>query len=64
MPPRQAGGQPLHPIYPPKDAVPEPLAALLSAGEQQASRVRAQALADYARFPEDRSGQRYPWPLV
>lgn len=24
----------------------------------------AQALADYARFPEDRSGQRYPWPLV
>ena len=22
------------------------------------------ALADYARIPEDRSGYRYPWPLV
>jgi len=47
-----------------KDAVPEPLADLLSANEQQALRVRARALADYARFPEDRSGHRYPWPLV
>ena len=47
-----------------KDGVPEPLADLLDAHEQQALRVRAQALADYARFPEDRSGHRYPWPLV
>ena len=47
-----------------KDAVSEPLAELLDANEQQALRVRAQALADYARFPEDRSGHRYPWPLV
>jgi len=44
--------------------LPEPLAELLDAGEQQALRVRAKALADYARFPEDRSGQHYPWPLV
>ena len=47
-----------------KDGVPEPLADLLDAHEQQALRVRAQALADYARFPEDGSGHRYPWPLV
>jgi len=44
--------------------LPEPLAELLDADEQQALRVRAKALADYARFPEDRSGQHYPWPLV
>ena len=43
-----------------KDGLPEPLADLLDAHEQQALRVRAQA--DYARFPEDRSGHRYPWP--
>jgi uncharacterized repeat protein (TIGR03843 family) len=47
-----------------KDRLPEPLAELLDAHEQQALRVRARALADYARFPEDRSGHRYPWPLV
>jgi uncharacterized repeat protein (TIGR03843 family) len=45
-------------------SLPEPLAELLDAEEQQALRVRAKALADYARFPEDRSGQHYPWPLV
>ena len=47
-----------------KDSLPDPLADLLDAHEQQALRVRAQALADYARFPEDRSCHRYPWPLV
>jgi len=47
-----------------KDGLPEPLADLLDAHEQQAVRVRAQALADYGRFPEDRGGHRYPWPLV
>jgi uncharacterized repeat protein (TIGR03843 family) len=47
-----------------KDGLSKPLADLLDAHEQQALRVRAQALADYARFPEDRSGHRYPWPLV
>jgi uncharacterized repeat protein (TIGR03843 family) len=44
--------------------LPVPLADLLSPAEQQALLVRAKALADYARFPEDRSGHRYPWPLV
>jgi uncharacterized repeat protein (TIGR03843 family) len=44
--------------------LPDPLAALLDPDEQQALRVRAKALADYARFPEDRSGRHYPWPLV
>jgi hypothetical protein len=44
--------------------LPEPLAELLDADEQQALRVRAKALADYARFPEDRGGHHYPWPLV
>ncbi|PYM52719.1 MAG: phosphatidylinositol kinase [Candidatus Rokuibacteriota bacterium] len=46
------------------DPLPDALAALLDADEQQALRVRAKALADYARFPEDRSGRHYPWPLV
>src|SRR5215813_13109954 len=44
--------------------LPEGLAALLDPDEQQALRVRAKALADYARFPEDRGGRHYPWPLV
>ncbi len=44
--------------------LPTPLAELLSPAEQQALLVRAKALADYARFPEDRSGHRYPWQLV
>ena len=44
--------------------LPDALAALLDPEEQQALRVRAKALADYARFPEDRSGRHYPWPLV
>jgi len=47
-----------------KGGLPAPLAEILSPAEQQALLVRAQALADYARFPEDRSGHRYPWPLV
>ena len=47
-----------------KGGLPAPLAEILTRAEQQALLVRAQALADYARFPEDRSGHRYPWPLV
>jgi len=42
-----------------KGGLPAPLAEILSPAEQQALLVRAQALADYARFPEDRSGHRY-----
>jgi len=26
--------------------------------------MKLRTVADYARFPEDRSGHRYPWPLV
>src|SRR5262249_39519092 len=44
--------------------LPDRLVALLEPDEQQALRVRAKALADYARFPEDRGGRRYPRPLV
>ena len=47
-----------------KGGLPAPLAEILSPAEQQALLVRSQALADYARLPEDRSGHRYPWPLV
>jgi uncharacterized repeat protein (TIGR03843 family) len=47
-----------------KGGLPTPLGEILSPAEQQALLVRAQALADYARFPEDRGGHRYPWPLV
>jgi uncharacterized repeat protein (TIGR03843 family) len=47
-----------------KEGLRSPLAEILAPGEQQALLVRAQALADYARFPEDQSGHRYPWPLV
>ena len=36
------------------------LAAPLDPDEQQALRVRAKALADYARFPEERSGPPLP----
>jgi hypothetical protein len=43
-----------------KDGLHEPLADLLDTHEQQALRVRAQALDDYSRFPKDRSGCRYP----
>ena len=47
-----------------KEGLHAPLAEILAPDEQQALLVRAQALADYARFPEDQSGHRYPWPLV
>jgi hypothetical protein len=44
--------------------LPGPLVDLLDAHDQQAILVHSQALADYARFPEDRRGHHYPWPLV
>lgn len=44
--------------------LPEPLAALLEAGEREALRDRARAVADEGRFPVDAAGGRYPWPLV
>jgi len=47
-----------------KGGLASPLADMLAPDEQQALLVRVQALVDYAHFPEDRSGHRYPWPLV
>ena len=44
--------------------VPTPLAALLDPAEQEALSARARAVVREGRFPVDRSGRRYPWPLV
>lgn len=41
-----------------------PLAALLDAAEQEALVARARAVLAAARFPEDATGLRYPWPPV
>jgi uncharacterized repeat protein (TIGR03843 family) len=43
---------------------PQPLAALLSAEEQQALYLRAQAVLDRPYFPEPDDKTRLPWPLV
>ncbi|CAN5520584.1 SCO1664 family protein [soil metagenome] len=47
-----------------RKAVPDAVAELLTDDEVAAMRVRAGMLADGASFPQDRSGRRYPWPLV
>jgi uncharacterized repeat protein (TIGR03843 family) len=44
--------------------VPAPLAALLAREERAALLARARALLDAGRFPEERGGRDYPWPLV
>jgi uncharacterized repeat protein (TIGR03843 family) len=44
--------------------LPAPLAELLDPAEREAIRVRARAIVRGRRFPVDRSGRRYPWPLV
>jgi uncharacterized repeat protein (TIGR03843 family) len=44
--------------------LPEPLAALLSAGERRALVARARAVAGSRRFPDGHGGGAYPWPLV
>ena len=41
-----------------------PLIALLDTFERDALVTRAAALVREGRFPVDRSGRRYPWPLV
>lgn len=43
---------------------PAPLAALLDPAERKALLARARTIAEEGRFPVDRSGRRYPWPLV
>ena len=45
-------------------AVPLPVAALLADDEVEAVQERAQWLVDHPQLPIDRSGRRYPWPLV
>jgi uncharacterized repeat protein (TIGR03843 family) len=44
--------------------LPAPLAANLDRDEQDALLDRAEALLRSPVFPVDRSGRRYPWPLV
>lgn len=46
------------------ERVPDEVAELLSSDEVDAVRERAAWLADGGAFPHDRSGSRYPWPLV
>ena len=45
-------------------AVPLPVATLLADDEVEAVQERAQWLVDHPELPIDRSGRRYPWPLV
>jgi len=44
--------------------LPDELSALLSAPERKALLKRGRALLAERRFPTDRGGHRYPWPLV
>jgi uncharacterized repeat protein (TIGR03843 family) len=44
--------------------LPGALAPLLSDDEQQALVRRARAMLKAGRFPENRGGRSYPWPLV
>ena len=44
--------------------LPDPLARLLDAFEQDAVRTRARAVVRAGHFPIDETGRRYPWPLV
>jgi hypothetical protein len=46
------------------DGPSDELAALLDDDEQLAMLERADALVRSRRFPVDRTGRRYPWPLV
>jgi uncharacterized repeat protein (TIGR03843 family) len=46
------------------DQPPLALAALLTDDEVEAMRERARFLVEHPVLPTDRSGRRYPWPLV
>jgi uncharacterized repeat protein (TIGR03843 family) len=46
------------------DGLPPALTDLLDAFEAEALLDRAQAVVDDGTFPIDRTGRRYPWPLV
>jgi uncharacterized repeat protein (TIGR03843 family) len=63
------GGEPLPDhlraaIEPLIETVPLNIATLLSSDEVSALQERAQWLCEGGAFPIDRSGSRYPWPLV
>jgi uncharacterized repeat protein (TIGR03843 family) len=46
------------------DDLPAALTALLDPDEQRALKRRARGLLRTGQFPVDRTGHRYPWPLV
>jgi uncharacterized repeat protein (TIGR03843 family) len=46
------------------EGLPPGLAELLDADEQRALKRRARGLVRSGHFPVDRSGLRYPWPLI
>jgi uncharacterized repeat protein (TIGR03843 family) len=46
------------------DGLPDPLACLLDDDEHLALLERADTVVRSGSFPVDRSGRRYPWPLV
>jgi len=63
------GGEPVPPslladIARIAESLPPSLADLLTTPERAALRARAQAVVRAGRFPVDRTGRRYPWPLV
>lgn len=63
------GGEPLPDhlraaIEPLIETVPLNIATLLSSNEVSALQERVQWLCEGGAFPIDRSGSRYPWPLV
>ena len=47
-----------------EDGLPDALAELLDAAERKALLRRGRRLLADPRFPSDRAGRRYPWPLV
>src|SRR5260221_240518 len=46
------------------DELPPALAELLDPDEQRALKRRARGLLRTGQFPVDKSGLRYPWPLI
>jgi uncharacterized repeat protein (TIGR03843 family) len=46
------------------EEMPPPLIALLDTFERDAVMTRTRALLREGRFPVDKTGRRYPWPLV
>ena len=47
-----------------ESGVPPILGTLIEAAEREALMMRARAVAQARRFPQDDGGRRYPWPLI